>query len=67
MTERYLHQSVCDLYNVTRQDYYNWCKQHNKPFTNKDVVSDFFYKLRTERLVKDEITGKLLVKRPRRK
>lgn len=61
----YLNSQIKAMYNVTENDYLNWCKDNNYPTSYKETVSKFVYKLRTGRLVK--VNGKLVVKRPRRK
>lgn len=64
---KYLNDQIAKLYSVSELDYQNWCKQHNYGMYKTKIKSDFFYRLLTGRLVKDPITGKLIVKRPRRK
>lgn len=62
----YFNEQIKQLYNVTEKDYVDWCKKHNKPMSYKSTISDFVWRLRTGRLVKDNY-GRLLAKRPRRK
>lgn len=64
MTLHYLNNQIKQLYNVTDEDYVAWCNEKKKPVSYKTTVSDFVYRLRTGRLVKDS-TGKLIVKKPR--
>lgn len=62
----YINKAALKLYNVTEEDYVNWCKSKNKASYKTSVKEDFFWRLRTGRLVKDS-SGKLIVKKPRRK
>lgn len=62
----YLNDQLKDLYGVTDKDYFDWCKKNNKSKSYKETVSEFVFKLRTGRLVKDS-NGNLKVKKPRKK
>ena len=67
MTLHYLNNQIKQLYDVTDNDYVIWCNEKKKPISYKSTVSDFVYRLRTGRLVKDSNTNKLIVKKPRHK
>lgn len=62
----YFNEQIKKLYNVTDKDYSDWCEKHNKATSYKSTMSDFLWRLRTGRLVKDS-NDKLVAKRPRRK
>lgn len=62
----YLNKQMKDLYGITDSDYEKWCEINKKPKSYKSSVSDFIYKLRTGRLVKDS-QGNLKVKKPRKR
>lgn len=62
---KYLNDQLKELYDVTDNDYEQWCKEKKKPMTYKSTVSDFMRRLVTGRLKKQN--GKLIVKKPRRK
>lgn len=62
---KYLNDQLKELYDVTDNDYAQWCKEKKKPMTYKSTVSDFMRRLVTGRLKKQ--SGKLIVKKPRRK
>jgi len=62
----YLNAQIKELYEVSDKDYVEWCKKHNKPTSYKKSITEFIYKIRTGRLVKDEY-GHLQVKKPRKK
>lgn len=51
---------------VTKDEYLDWCKQNDKPSYKQETKKEFFYKIRTMRLVRDSITGKLVIKRIKR-
>lgn len=62
----YLNDQLKKMYNVTDADYINWCEKNKKPKSYKSSTTEFIYKLRTKRLVKDEY-GQLKNKKPRKK
>lgn len=49
--------------NTTREEYLEWCKTNDKPSYKQESKHEFFYKIRTMRLVRDSTTGKLVIKR----
>lgn len=61
---KYLNEQIKKLYNITDEDYLNWCKKNDKSFSYKETMKLFLYKIRTGRLVKDD-HGNLVVKKPR--
>lgn len=61
----YLNEQIKALYNISEQDYLNWCKTNKKPISHKDSVSTFIFKLRTGRLIKNDY-GQFKVKKPRK-
>ena len=63
---KYLNKQIEQLYDITENDYLDWCKKNDNPVSYKETMSAFLYRVRTGRLVKDN-TGKLLVKKPRHK
>ena len=67
MTIHYLNNQIRKLYGVTEEDYMQWCLKNNKQRSYKSSVAKCVEKLRTGRLVRDTITGKLVVKKPRKK
>ncbi len=48
---------------TTKEEYLEWCKQNDKPSYKQETKNEFFYKIRTMRLVRDSATGKLIIKR----
>lgn len=62
----YLNNQIKQMYHITDEDYLNWCDEHDKNRSYKSTMTEFLYKIRTKRLVKDA-NGKLITKRPRRK
>lgn len=60
----YLNNQIKAVYNVNDDDYIKWCKETNKATSKKSTVSDFVYRLRTKRLIKDS-QGNLIKKRVR--
>lgn len=67
MTIHYLNNQIKQLYGVTEEDYIAWCLKNNKQRSYKASVAKFVENLRTGRLVRDMTTGKLVVKKPRKK
>lgn len=63
---RYLNDQIKQLYNITDYDYQAWCIKNKKPLTYKSSMQSFLYKVRTNRLVRDQY-GRLIVKKPRNK
>lgn len=62
----YLNNQIKTLYDVNDDDYIKWCKDTKKATSKKSTVSDFVYRLRTKRLVRDN-EGNLIKKRVRTK
>lgn len=62
---RYLNDQIKSMYGITDNDYMAWCIKNKKPMTYKSSISSFLYKVRTNRLVKDQY-GRLIVKKPRK-
>lgn len=63
----FLNRQIQDMYNVTENDYLKWCEENHKSKSKKHTVSEFVWRLRTGRLVKDEEHNKFIKKKPRRK
>lgn len=61
----YLNEQLKKMYNITDNDYLTWCEKNKKPKSYKSSTTEFIYKLRTKRLIKDEY-GQLQVKKPRK-
>lgn len=62
---RYLNDQIKSMYSITDNDYMAWCIKNKKSMTCKSSISSFLYRVRTNRLVKDEY-GRLIVKKPRK-
>ena len=62
---KYLNDQIKELYEVSEADYVRWCKDNKKSMSYKETVSDFLYRMRTGRLVKDS-NGNLIRKKPRK-
>ena len=48
---------------VTEKEYLDWCEKNNKKAYKQSTKADFFARIRSGRLARDSITGKLVVKR----
>lgn len=48
---------------TTKQEYLDWCKQNNRPSYKQESKREFFNRIRTFRLCRDSVTGKLVIKR----
>lgn len=61
----YLNDQLKELYHISNEDFEEWCKKNKKSKSYKETIQEFVYKLRTNRLVKED--GRLVVKKPRHK
>lgn len=51
---------------TTYEEYLAWCKENNRPAYKQSSKREFFTKIRIGKLCRDNITGKLVNKRPRK-
>lgn len=61
MSDVKLNKQALKLYNVTNEDYLQWCKTWKKAAYKPSTKEDFFTRLREGRLIKD-VNGKLVRK-----
>lgn len=61
---KYLNKQIKMIYDVTDEDYIDWCKKNKKPITYKSSIQAFIYRVRTNRLIKD-CNGRMVVKKSR--
>lgn len=64
---KYLNVQAANLYNVTEQDYIDWCTKTKRAPYKQSSKEEFYARLTDGRLVKDKSANKLLTKRPKRR
>lgn len=62
-----MKQQSFRLTGTTEQDYETWCAETGNPAYKKESKEKFFNLVINKKLVRDEITGKLIRKHPRKK
>lgn len=62
-----MKQKAFYITGVTIAEYEAWCKETHRPPYRFASKQEFFYRIRTGKLCRDSITGKLITKRAKGK
>lgn len=62
-----MKQQAFYITGTTYEEYVQWCKENNKAPYKYATKRDFFARIRSGRLCRDNLTGKLVVKRAKSK
>lgn len=57
-----LNRQLKNLTGVTQSDFRSWCKSNKKPMNQLSSKQEFFKLIQSGKLIRDELTGKLVRK-----
>lgn len=62
-----INKQLCEMFNVTNDDYRQWCKDNKKAMYKTSSKKEFFERLSDGRLVKDKRSNQLVKQRKKSK